>query len=57
MIMPPPCMMPFRRKTKQELADELFRSRADKIMTAFAAFQPKKKRKKKFKSPIPVKID
>ena len=50
-------MMPFRRKTKQELADELFRSRADKIMTAFAAFQPKKKRKKKFKSPIPVKID
>lgn len=44
MIMIPPFMMPHRRKTKQELADELYRDRADKIMSCLKSFQPKKKK-------------
>lgn len=48
-MMPPPGWFPHRRKTKGELELEKKQAMANTIMTAFAKFQPKKKRKKRNK--------
>lgn len=49
MIPIPPFMLPWRRKTKGELALEKKQAMANTIMTALARHQPKKKRKKRIK--------
>lgn len=46
-MMPPPGYFPVRRKTKAELELERKQAMANTIMTAFAKFQPKPKRKKR----------
>jgi hypothetical protein len=46
-IMIPPFMLPYRRKTKEELALEKKQAMASKIMQCLTRHQPKKKRKKK----------